>query len=103
MFYLDEHFIKDGRNIGIASGFVITNRLTHSLWTPLECGWEEARKRTKREFIVDEYCLSRNLARYNLKWTGLHYCEAIKDLFIHCGVEVRATRIKKKKNEVRKN
>lgn len=87
MFVMDEYFIRDGRNLGIATGFVVTNKLTHDFWTPLEFGWEEARKRTKREFIIDEYCLSRNLARFGLKFTGLNINSAISTMVAHIGVE----------------
>lgn len=89
MFYTkdDPYFERDGRNVGIASGLVITSSLTHDLWTPLDMTAEEAKKRTKRWFIIDEYCLSRNLARFGLKFSGLNLNDAINRLFVHVGVE----------------
>jgi len=86
-FERDKYYLRDGRNIGIASGFVVTSTLTHDLWTPLEFGWEEARKRTKREFIIDEYCLGRNLAKYGLKFTGLNINDSIRKMVVHLGTE----------------
>lgn len=85
-FALDEYFKADGRNIGIAANFVLTDRATHQLWEPLAESWEVARKKIKREFIIDEYCLSRNLAKYKLKFTGLNYSNTIKYYFNHLGV-----------------
>lgn len=86
MFEIDDVFMKDGRNIGIASNFVLTDRLTHNLWKPLDISWAEAKTKTKREFIIDEYCLSRNFAEHRFNFTGLNYCEEIKYLFRHIGV-----------------
>jgi hypothetical protein len=85
LFLKDEYFIKDGRNIGLVSCLVLTDKETHKLWEPLDVPWSEARLRTKREFIIDEYCLSRNLAKYGFKFTGLNYSDEIKKLFYHIG------------------
>jgi hypothetical protein len=87
MFEQDTYFKRDERNLGVATGFVITHALTHDAWTPLEWGWEEARKKTKREFIIDEYCVSRNIAKYGLKFVGLNYDDSAKKMFYHMGVE----------------
>lgn len=74
---------------GIATGLVVSNNLTHDLWTPLEYGWEEARKHTKREFIVDEYCISRNIARFGLKYGGVFqgHMELRESWLVHLGIE----------------
>jgi hypothetical protein len=104
MFEMDKYFERDGRNLGMATGWVMSSNLTHDLWTPLEFGWEEARKRTKREFIIDEYCLSRNLAKFGLKFTGLNFSKAIWDQFPHLGVEEEPDRkaiVEKAKNIVK--
>lgn len=88
-FSKDECFIKDGRNIGLVSSLVVTDKKTHKAWEPLDLTWEEARQRTKREFIIDEYCLSRNLAKYGFKFTGLNYNDEIKKLFYHLGATTK--------------
>lgn len=90
--YLDTrsiYFQRDGRNRGIATGLVMTNNLTHDLWEPLPYDWKTARKYTKREFIIDEYCLSRNLARYGLKYQGIlqEFPDIRDNCLIHLGVE----------------
>jgi hypothetical protein len=75
LFEADQYFIRDGRRIGIATNIVITHMLIHDVWQPLEFGWETAKTKTKREFIIDEYCVSRNLARYGIKASGLMSAE----------------------------
>ncbi|OGY44216.1 MAG: hypothetical protein A3B89_03655 [Candidatus Buchananbacteria bacterium RIFCSPHIGHO2_02_FULL_40_13] len=85
-FELDKYFKADGRNVGLAANFVLTDQATHKLWEPLAEPWSVARTKTKREFIIDEYCLSRNLAKYKLKFTGLNYSDKIKHHFQHLGV-----------------
>lgn len=71
MFEGDRYFIRDGRNIGLAGGFVLTSVMTHELWEPLDMQKDEALSKTKRAHIVDEYCMSRNLAKYGLKHCGV--------------------------------
>lgn len=83
---------NDNRQQGIATGLVVTNNLTHDLWTPLECSWEEVLKRTKRAFIVDEYCVSMNLARYGLKYRGIFqdHLHLRDQWLIHLGAEEKS-------------
>jgi len=70
--FMDDYFFRDGRNIGISTCAVVASRLCHDLWTPLELSLEEAEKRVyKKRAILDEYCVSRNLARYGLKLTAI--------------------------------
>ena len=71
LFECDQYFFRDGRNMGVASNFMCVPRACHDLWTPLEFSAEIAKTKTKRWFIVDEYCISRNLARFGLKHTGI--------------------------------
>jgi hypothetical protein len=67
----DEYFIRDGRELGISSNFVVTSKLTHDLWTPLDMTPAEARARITRDSAPDEFCLSRNMARFGLKYAGV--------------------------------
>lgn len=90
--YLDvnsKYFKRDGRNRGIATGLVVTHNIVHDLWTPLDCSWNEAKKFTKREFIIDEYCVSRNVAKFGLKYIGLfqEFPDIRKQCLIHLGSE----------------
>lgn len=70
-FALDQYFHRDGRYMGIATNFLAVSAACHDIWTPLEFGWEVAKHRTKRLHIIDEYCVSRNLARFGLKYDGM--------------------------------
>lgn len=96
MFAADQYFLRDGRNIGIAGGMVVSSVLTHDLWTPLEFGYQEASRRSLRQHILDEYCISRNLARFGLKFGGIGNFEH----FQHIGVaddEPREQKVSKAK------
>jgi len=81
----DEVFEKDARYIGIAANFIITHKKTHNLWKPLEMSIKEVCKYARFD-KVEEYCMSRNLAKYNYKFTGLHYHQAIGRMFRHLDV-----------------
>ena len=85
----DKYFLRDGRNRGIATGFVVTNNLCHDLWTPLEHSWDEAQQCLKRKHIVDEFCIGRNLARFGLKYVGAfqEQPEERKRWLVHLGAE----------------
>jgi len=82
-FAKDEYFIRDDRNIGVSSRFLVTSKLTHDLWQPCEwINWGCI----KREFIVDEYIISRNLAKYGLKFTGLDFLNNKMSQVFHLNV-----------------
>jgi hypothetical protein len=70
LFQADPFFLRDGRRLGISTNFLIVHQWAHDALqpdpTPLEI-----LARTKRQFIADEYTVSRNVARYGLKVTGL--------------------------------
>lgn len=85
----DKYFMRDGRNKGVAAGLVVSSWATHDVWTPLEFSYEEAIKRVKRKHIIDEYCLSRNLAKFGLKATGVLDDMSRQHLIQHVGVECR--------------
>lgn len=68
----DIYFKRDGRNAGLVDAFVATSKVTHDLWEPLPERFESyvplfKDGNTRR---VSEYCLSRNLAKYGLRYTG---------------------------------
>ena len=84
--FIDKYFYRDGRNVGLSSCVVATSQLTHDLWKfPKDLTKEEILSNILQERkIVDEYVISRNLAKY-----GLHYRELypIRDynLLYHLG------------------
>jgi hypothetical protein len=68
----DEYFYRDGRRIGVATSFLAVPAACHDALTPFPDDEIEARKGSiKRPFIMDEYCVSRNVARYGLKYCGI--------------------------------
>ena len=93
--HMDDYFFRDGRNIGISSCAVAASRLCHDLWTPLEFSSEEAikqigrvetvEKNPQQRYIVDEYCISRNLARFGLKFTAILDPNKDYDKLYHLG------------------
>ena len=71
---------------------MFSGALTHDLWKPLEITPEEGKKITfVREGDIDEYCLSKNMARYGIKYCGIiahtnpKITEKLKQLVVHTG------------------
>lgn len=68
----DIYFQRDGRDVGIVDAFVLTSKSTHDLWEPLPGRFHQYAHlykdgNTRR---ISEYCLSKNLAKYGLQYTG---------------------------------
>ena len=82
-FRYDEHFIKDGRNIGTCGWCTIAPRVCLDLWKPTEQSLAEVLdccRLTVPEMncglmddghLVDDYVMSRNLARFGFKHTTI--------------------------------
>lgn len=78
--HYDHYFWRDGRNIGSGNWFTIASDWCRDLWHPLEdMTFEEAVKRIKPivneaahhiepGHLIDDFVLSRNIARYGLKF-----------------------------------
>ncbi len=78
----DKYFRRDGRYIGSCNWFAVASSWCFDLWKPLDdIGPEEAvanitvtvseRDLIKPSHLVDDYALSRNIARYGLKFKTL--------------------------------
>lgn len=78
----DRYFLRDGRYIGACSWFVVTSDWTHDLWRPLDdlkpseacenifpTRHEIGTIGIKPEKLIEDYSLSRNIARFGLKHT----------------------------------
>ncbi|HRQ68487.1 MAG TPA: hypothetical protein P5031_07985 [Candidatus Syntrophosphaera sp.] len=74
----DKYFMRDGRNIGACNWFAIASDWCVDLWHPLDIPFEEAVDNiyatvneintvVVKEHLIDDYTLSRNIARYGLK------------------------------------
>jgi hypothetical protein len=82
-FRYDEHFIKDGRNIGTCGWCTIAPRKCINLWEPCELPLSEILDRCRLTLLemnsglmddshlVDDYVMSRNLARYHFKHANI--------------------------------
>lgn len=88
-FTRDDYFRRDGRSIGSCNWFTIASSWCRDLWTPLDIPLEEALTHifpTHREasgdhsgpdskvdpaHLIDDYTLSRNIARFGLKFTNV--------------------------------
>lgn len=75
----DEYFLRDGRNIGSCNWFTIASDWCLDLWTPLDISLEEAISNINPtveelntvvtpEHLIDDYTLSRNIARFGFKF-----------------------------------
>ncbi|MCX6701737.1 MAG: class I SAM-dependent methyltransferase [Candidatus Zambryskibacteria bacterium] len=87
----DKYFIRDGRNIGSCNWFAIASDWCLDLWHPSDISFEEARENifpTQNEtntiitpdHLIDDYTLSRNIAKYGLKFkTVVQIMQEIND------------------------
>lgn len=72
LFPMDVYFYRDRRKMGVSTNFLFVPKACHDALIPFPDS--ELKERTasiKRSFIVDEYCISRNVAKYGLKHSGI--------------------------------
>jgi len=67
----DKYFCRNGRNLGVSTNFIVVPHVCHDALTPFEESDLESRTKIRRPFILDEYCVSRNVAKYGLKYCGI--------------------------------
>lgn len=79
----DEYFLRDGRNIGSCNWFTVASDWCLDLWHPLELTLAEAVANIRPtvteqvsgafspSHLIDDYTLSRNIAKFGLKFTTL--------------------------------
>lgn len=79
----DDYFRRDGRHLSACNWFTLTSNWTHDLWTPLTDMTpkeaishihpiiSEVRRSMDPSHFLDDYVISRNLARYGLKYKVL--------------------------------
>jgi hypothetical protein len=89
----DKYFLRDGRNIGSCNWLACASDWCRDLWRPLDdlaCEQavanitttvEERHAGVTAEHLVSDYALSRNIARFGLKFTTLN------DLWPRVGLE----------------
>lgn len=83
-FYTDriKYFLRDGRDLGVATSCVVSSQLTHDLWEPIDLTTQQITelaipKKSDPEWergcahYIDEFALSYNIAKYGLKIHGI--------------------------------
>ena len=86
------YFVRDGRDVGIATNFVVSSKLTHDIWEPLSLSHKDIEELAKKEntkrgwgHYADEFALSYNLAKYGLKYHGICREDWQRPFLIHTG------------------
>ncbi len=79
----DEYFLRDGRHISSCNWFACASDWCRDLWTPLDIPLQNALENIRPlagelnsglvepEHLIDDYTLSRNIARYGLKFVTM--------------------------------
>lgn len=84
MYYANPYFLRDGRKIGVCGNFAVTTSWTHDFWEPLPLSLDQAKQQLGRHWILDEYTMSFNIAKYGLKTVILDKNE---QYFYHVGTQ----------------
>ena len=92
------YFMRDGRDVGIATNFVVTSDWTHDAWEPIPLSAKDIEDLAKKEVTegggsegrgwghyADEFALSFNLAKYGLKYQGICPEDWQRPFLIHVG------------------
>ena len=92
------YFMRDGRDVGIATNFVVSSDWTHDVWEPLSLSQKDIEDLAKKEntdtggadgrgwgHYADEFALSYNMAKYGLKYTGVRWEDWMRPWLIHTG------------------
>ena len=92
------YFMRDGRDVGIATNFVVSSDWTHDVWEPLSISQKDIEDLAKKEntdtggadgrgwgHYADEFALSYNMAKYGLKYTGVTWEDWMRPWLIHTG------------------
>lgn len=87
-----DYFLRDGRDVGIATNFVVAYKSTHDVWKPLPYTPQEIEDLSIKGLnhrgwghYADEFCLSYNLAKYGLRYTGITWEDWQRQFLIHTG------------------
>ena len=93
------YFMRDGRDVGIATNFVVSSDWTHDVWEPLPLSQKDIEDLAKKEategendptqrgwgHYADEFAISFNMAKYGLKYTGVTWEEWMRPWLVHTG------------------
>jgi len=79
----DEYIKLDGSDRIPATNFMVVWKDQHETWKPFDITFEEASSRMKRLFVIDEYCVGRNIKRCGFLVRGLLLPGTYGALFYH--------------------
>ena len=93
------YFMRDGRDVGIATNFVVTSDWTHDAWEPIPLSAKDIENLAKKEITesgngsegrgwghyADEFAISFNMAKYGLKYTGVTWEDWMRPWLVHTG------------------
>jgi len=92
------YFMRDGRDVGIATNFVVTSDWTHDAWEPIPLSAKDIEDLAKKEVTegggsegrgwghyADEFAISFNMAKYGLKYTGVTWEDWMRPWLVHTG------------------
>lgn len=82
----DEILPLDGSGLALATNFMAVPQAFHDVWRHLDMESAELLSRMKRPFVVDEYCISRNIKQLGATISPLALPGAENNLFMHCNV-----------------
>ena len=68
----DPDFLRHGRNFGVVGALVGCTKWTRDIFKPLDADIDLIQTQLYRPAIIDEYVMSKNLARYNLNYNSLN-------------------------------
>ena len=81
----DEYIkIEDPSETIPATNFLVVPGDIHKVWEPFDMSYEEASSRMKRLFVIDEYCVGRNVKKYGVPIVSATYPGSDDNLFKHC-------------------
>ena len=93
------YFMRDGRDVGISTSFVVSSDWTHDIWEPIPLTAQDISNLAKKDategvdnpqargwgHYADEFALSFNMAKYGLKYTGVTWEDWMRPYLVHTG------------------
>jgi hypothetical protein len=79
----DEYIKLDHTDRIPATNCLVVPNDLHDIWKPFDLSLETALSRMKRPFVIDEYCIGRNLKKMGIRWSGVIAPEIDGYLFKH--------------------
>ncbi len=77
----------------LATNFISVPQKFHQIWKPLTQSFEEIRTNLKREFIIDEYCVSKNLIELGYNYNGILIGNAYGNLLYHLNINTESKNV----------